>query len=61
MCLYLVVNSRKKESVNSKLAYGHVSKFYLWVAIRSRALGLVSIIVWTSILASGFAFYLEDS
>ena len=56
-----MVNSRKKESVNSKLAYGHVSKFYLWVAIRSRALGLVSIIVWTSILASGFAFYLEDS
>ena len=29
MCLYLVVNLRKKESVDSDLARGHVSKFLL--------------------------------
>ena len=42
--LYLVVNLRKK-SVDSELARGHVSKFYWWVAIKSRAWGLVSLIV----------------
>ena len=36
---------RKKESVDSELAYSRVSKFYWWVAIRSRAWGLVSLIV----------------
>ena len=30
-------NPRKKESVDSELARGRVSKFYWWVAIRSRA------------------------
>ena len=29
VCLYLLENSRKKESVVSKLARGHVSKFLL--------------------------------
>ena len=38
-------NPRKKESVDSKLARGRVSKFYWLVAIRSRAWGLVSLIV----------------
>ena len=36
-------------------------KFYWWVVIRSRAWGLVILIVWTSILSSGLAFYLKDS
>ena len=36
---------RKKESVDSELARGRVSKFYWWVAIRSQAWGLVSLIV----------------
>ena len=45
VCLYLVENPRKKESVDSKLARGCVSKFYWWVIIRSRAWGLVSLIV----------------
>ena len=45
VCLYLVENPRKKESLDSKLARGRVSKFYWWVAIRSRVWGLVSIIV----------------
>ena len=44
-----------------ELARGRVSKLYWWVAIRSRAWGLVSLIVRISILSSGFAFYLEDS
>ena len=36
----------KKEGVRGfELAHGHVSKFYWWVAIRSRARGLVSLIV----------------
>ena len=43
--MYLMVNPRKKEFVNSELARGRVSKFYWWVAIRRRALGLVSLIV----------------
>ena len=38
-------NPRKKESVDSELARGRVSKFYWWVAIRSRAWGFVSLIV----------------
>ena len=38
-------NPRKKESVDSKLARGRVSKFYWLVAIRSQAWGLVSRIV----------------
>ena len=38
-------NPRKKESVDSEFARGRVSKFYWLVAIRSRAWGLVSLIV----------------
>ena len=38
-------NPRNKESVDSELARGHVNKFYWLVAIRSRAWGLVSLIV----------------
>ena len=45
MCFYLVVNPRKKEFVDSKLARDRISKFYWWVAIRGRAWGLVSLIV----------------
>ena len=37
--------SKKEESVDSELACGRVSKFYWLVAIRSRAWGLVSLIV----------------
>ena len=44
MCLYLVENPRK-ESVDSELARDRVSKFYWWIAIKSRAWGLVSLIV----------------
>ena len=44
-------NSRKKESAVSELARGRVSKFYWWVAIRSRAWRIVSLIVRTSILS----------
>ena len=36
---------RKKEFVDSELACGRVNEFYWWVAIRSRAWGLVSLIV----------------
>ena len=39
MCLYLVENPRKKESVDSKLARGCVSKFYWLVALGSRGGG----------------------
>ena len=45
VCLYLVKNPRKKEFVDSELARGRVSKFYWWVVIRSRAWGLVRLIV----------------
>ena len=38
-------NLRKKESVDSEFARGRVSKFYWWVVIKSRAWGLVSLIV----------------
>ena len=55
-----MVNPRKKESVDSELARGRVSRFYWWVAIRSRAWRLVSLIVLTLILSSGFAVFLED-
>ena len=41
----LVLNLRKKESMDLELARVHVSKFYWWIAIRSRAWGLVSLIV----------------
>ena len=41
----LCKGQRKKESVDSELARDHVNKFYWWVAIRSQALGLVSLIV----------------
>ena len=41
VCLYLVVNPRKKESVDSELAYDRVSKFYKLVALESRAWVLV--------------------
>ena len=40
-----MVNLRKKEFVDSELTCGRVSKFYWWVAIRSRAWELVSLIV----------------
>ena len=43
--LYLVENLRNKESVDSELARGRVSKFYWWVVIRSRVWGFVSLIV----------------
>ena len=46
-----MVNLRKKESVDSELTRGRVSKFYWWIAIRSQAWGLVSLIVLTSILS----------
>ena len=42
VCLYLVENPRKKESVDSELARGRVSKFYWLVALGSRARVLVS-------------------
>ena len=42
MCLYLVENPRKKESVDSELARGRVNKFYWLVALGSRAGVLVS-------------------
>ena len=45
VCLYLVENPRKQESVDLELARGYVNKFYWWVVIRSRAWGLISIIV----------------
>ena len=45
VCLYLLKNPRKKESVNLEFARGCVSKFYWWVAIRSQAWELVSLIV----------------
>ena len=35
VCLYLVVNLRKKKSVDLGFARGRVSKFYWWVAIKS--------------------------
>ena len=41
----MVVNPRKKESLDSELARGRVNKFYWFVAIRSRAWGFVSLIV----------------
>ena len=40
-----MVNPRKKEFMVSELARGRVSEFYWWVAIRSQAWGLVSLIV----------------
>ena len=40
-----MVNPRKKEFVNLELARDRVSKFYWWVAIRSRVWRLVSLIV----------------
>ena len=42
VCLYLVENPRKKESVDSELARGRVSKFYWLVALESQAGVLVS-------------------
>ena len=39
MCLYLVVNPRKKESVDSELARGCVSKFFWWVANKKSSVG----------------------
>ena len=60
MCLYLVENPRKKEFVDSELARGRVSKFYWWVAIRSRGWGLVSLIVELQFFQdSGFKFTLR--
>ena len=43
--MYLVENPRKEESMDSELTRNRVSKFYWWVAIRSRAWELVSLIV----------------
>ena len=43
--LVLAEESKKEESVVSELARSRVSKFYWWVAIRSQAWGLVSLIV----------------
>ena len=37
--------------MDSELARGRVSKFYLWIVIRSRVWGLVSLIVRISILS----------
>ena len=34
-----MVNPRKKEFVDSEFARGRVSKFYLWVVIKSQAWG----------------------
>ena len=45
-----MVNPRKKEFVDLELVSGRVSKFYWLVAIRSRAWGLVNLIVSISIL-----------
>ena len=60
MCLYLVVNPRKKKSVDSELARGRVNKFYWWVAIRSRAWGLVSLLYELRFFQnSGFKFTLR--
>ena len=42
VCLYLVENPRKKESVDSELACGRVNKFYWLVALGSQAGMLVS-------------------
>ena len=39
MRLYLVVNPRKKESMDSEFARGRVSKFYWWVAIKKSSMG----------------------
>ena len=58
-CLYLVVNPRKKEYVDLELARDRISKFYWWVAIRSRAWGLVSLIVKLQFFHSGFKFTLK--
>ena len=35
-------NPRKKESVDSELVHGRVSKFYWWIALGSQARELVS-------------------
>ena len=43
--MYLVVNPRKKEFMDSEFARGRVSKFYWWVAIRSQTCELISLIV----------------
>ena len=60
VCLYLVENPRKKKSVNSKLVRGRISKFYWKVAIRSRAWGLVSLIVELQFFQdNGFKFTLR--
>ena len=58
--MYLVENPRKREFMDSELARGHVNKFYWWVAIRSRAWGLVSLIVELRFFQdSGFKFTLR--
>ena len=53
--MYLVENPRKKESVNSELARGRVSKFYWWVAIRSR--GRLQIFIFLGLMV-GAAYYI---
>ena len=37
--MYLVVNPRKKESVDLELARGRVSKFFWWVANKKSSVG----------------------
>ena len=43
--VFVFCKGQRKESVDSELARGRVSKFYWWVAIRSGVWGLVSLIV----------------
>ena len=39
MCLYLVENSRKKDSVDSEFARDRVSKFYWWGSNKKSSMG----------------------
>ena len=48
-CIWWWIQERRSPWIRS--LRGRVSKFYWWVAIRSWAWGLVSLIVWTSILS----------
>ena len=56
MCLYLLENPRKKESVVSELACGRVSKFLL---VGSNRMLVVSPIEQLRFLHSGFRFTLR--
>ena len=60
MCLYLVENPRKKESVDSELARSRVSKFYWWVAKEVERRGLqVLLYEFRFFQDSGFKFTLR--